>query len=164
MQLRQRGYGCYGGPHFIGCVAYTDDLDCRVCSVFANSTLRIIKFNSTEQRASLLSLMIRSQIEKAQSTFLVFEQNQMFAVHLGNKLDADSRSDDLDSIIDNITPLGRSFQLHKLDYLALTVAHFMEAAIAAPQNGEVECCMAENSEICLEASLVYPLWSVGRFI
>ena len=82
----------------------------------------------------------------------------MLAVHLGHKLYADSRSDDLDSIIGTFyrpynafrCRLGQISSVAQAGLFSITVAHFIDVRYCrTPQNGEVECCTVENSGICL---------------
>ena len=119
MKLRDSGYGCYLGPHFMGCLAYADDLVLLSTTKFGlTQMLGICKEYSRVYQVEFNGL--KSQYitfdPKLTSGSLPLEifgsiiRNQSVAIHLGHKIYADCRTDDFEGIISSFYRQYNSFR------------------------------------------------------
>ena len=106
--VQQSGFGCYVGPHFVGCLAYADDVVLmsptkaglrkmlKVCSVFAMEYK--LKFNGTKSQY----IVFESKVSTCDDTIQVFDidlKNQDSVIHLGHRIFAATGRNDIDGII-----------------------------------------------------------------
>ena len=181
MQLRQSWYGCYVGPHFIGCVAYADDLVLlsstrsglqsmlRICQIYSQDYK--VQFNIAKSQFILFDKVSNREITI--NIFGTLVQNQMLAVHLGHKLYADSRCDDLDRIIGNFyrqynafrCRFGQISSVAQAGLFSTNCCSFYGCMLLPHCKIEkLSVAWRKTLEIGLEASLANARWSVGRFI
>lgn len=106
--LRQSGNGCYIGPHFVGCLAYADDL--VLMSPTKQSLLKMLdmcnqfsvdyklKFNGTKSQYIVFDQKVNPG-EHSIQVFDVILHNQDYVNHLGHKVQAAVSKINLDGII-----------------------------------------------------------------
>jgi hypothetical protein len=109
LKLRKCGYGCYIGPHFVGCLAYADDL------VILSPTIQGLKhmldmcrnfsedfkvtFNGTKSQYIIFDGKMDVSSVSTIMAFDVQLENSSYVDHLGHKIYADLRKDDLEGVI-----------------------------------------------------------------
>ena len=106
--LRKSGYGCFIGPHFVGCLAYADDIVILsptkqglknmlvVCEKFSQDYK--LTFNGT--KSQFIVFEAKAEVHSTNmNVFGVHLPNAGYVEHLGHKIYADPKRDDLEGVI-----------------------------------------------------------------